>query len=129
VTHPAIVISINAATLLRDVLRHNVGADQARLATQRDLLIRVLGALDSVGVPYMLTGSTASSIQGEPRLDHAYLDDWAARLDVVELEGPARRPDPHQARIDIRPDSRGGRETDRALPLRVRTKGPQWAPR
>ncbi len=38
--------------------------------SQQRLLIRVLGALDLVGVAYMVTGSTASSIQGEPRSTH-----------------------------------------------------------
>ena len=38
--------------------------------SQQNLLIHVLGALDGAGVPYMVTGSMASSIQGEPRSTH-----------------------------------------------------------
>ena len=37
---------------------------------QRDLLIRVVAALDGAGIPYMLTGSLVSSLQGEPRSTH-----------------------------------------------------------
>ncbi|HUG29890.1 MAG TPA: hypothetical protein VMQ65_05185 [Candidatus Limnocylindria bacterium] len=35
--------------------------------TIRELLIRVIGALEAEGIPYMLTGSLASSLYGEPR--------------------------------------------------------------
>jgi hypothetical protein len=38
--------------------------------SQSELLIRVVGVLDAAGIPYMLTGSYASSLQGEPRLTH-----------------------------------------------------------
>lgn len=38
--------------------------------SQHELLIRVIRALDETGAPYMLTGSFASSLQGEPRLSH-----------------------------------------------------------
>jgi hypothetical protein len=38
--------------------------------SQTSLLIEAVRALDSAGVGYMLTGSLASSIQGEPRATH-----------------------------------------------------------
>ena len=38
--------------------------------SQQDLLKRVIGALDESGCLYMVTGSYASSLQGEPRLTH-----------------------------------------------------------
>jgi hypothetical protein len=37
---------------------------------QQDLLKRVIGALEDSGCEYMVTGSYASSLQGEPRLTH-----------------------------------------------------------
>lgn len=38
--------------------------------SQPELLIRVIRVLESVGIQYMLTGSVASSIHGEPRATH-----------------------------------------------------------
>jgi hypothetical protein len=38
--------------------------------SQSELLKKVVNALDAAQVPYMLTGSYASSLQGEPRLTH-----------------------------------------------------------
>ncbi len=38
--------------------------------SQQELLSRVIEVLDQIGVPYMLTGSLASSLQGEPRSTH-----------------------------------------------------------
>jgi len=38
--------------------------------SQPELLKQVVAALGSSGIPYMLTGSYASSFQGEPRLTH-----------------------------------------------------------
>lgn len=38
--------------------------------SQADLLKRVTGALDGAAIPYMLTGSLASSLQGAPRATH-----------------------------------------------------------
>lgn len=38
--------------------------------SQQELLRRVTRALDSAGIQYMATGSTASSLQGEPRSTH-----------------------------------------------------------
>ena len=37
---------------------------------QQALLKRIVEALDGAGSPYMLTGSLASSLQGEPRASH-----------------------------------------------------------
>lgn len=38
--------------------------------SQQDLLKRVVTTLDAVGIGYMLSGSLASSLQGEPRATH-----------------------------------------------------------
>ncbi len=38
--------------------------------SQQELLIAVAAALDRIGIPYMVTGSIASSLYGEPRLSH-----------------------------------------------------------
>ena len=38
--------------------------------SQQELLTKVLMALNCHDIPYMLTGSIVSSIQGEPRLSH-----------------------------------------------------------
>lgn len=38
--------------------------------SQQALLTRIVGALNGAGIPYMLTGSLASSLQGEPRATH-----------------------------------------------------------
>jgi len=38
--------------------------------SQSELLRKVVAALEATGTPYMLTGSYASSLQGEPRLTH-----------------------------------------------------------
>lgn len=38
--------------------------------SQQELLSRVVEELNRIGVPYMLTGSLASSLQGEPRSTH-----------------------------------------------------------
>jgi hypothetical protein len=37
---------------------------------QQDLLITVVSILEAAGIEYMVTGSIASSLQGEPRLTH-----------------------------------------------------------
>jgi hypothetical protein len=37
---------------------------------QQDLLKKVVAVLDEAGIEYMVTGSIASSLQGEPRLTH-----------------------------------------------------------
>jgi hypothetical protein len=38
--------------------------------SQQELLKRVVVALDAAGIPYMITGSIVSSLQGEPRSTH-----------------------------------------------------------
>jgi hypothetical protein len=38
--------------------------------SQQELLKKVIQALDQAGIPYMLTGSIVSSLQGEPRSTH-----------------------------------------------------------
>jgi hypothetical protein len=38
--------------------------------SQQELLIRVAQTLDELGIEYMVTGSVASSLQGEPRSTH-----------------------------------------------------------
>jgi hypothetical protein len=38
--------------------------------SQQELLTAVISALDRSGIPYMLTGSVVSSMQGEPRATH-----------------------------------------------------------
>jgi len=38
--------------------------------SQQELLKRVVQTLDAVGIDYMVTGSVASSLQGEPRASH-----------------------------------------------------------
>jgi len=38
--------------------------------SQQALLRRIVEALDGAGIPYMLTGSLVSSLQGEPRATH-----------------------------------------------------------
>ncbi len=38
--------------------------------SQSELLIAIANALDGAGVPFMLTGSLVSSLQGEPRATH-----------------------------------------------------------
>lgn len=79
--------------------------------SQQDLLRRVVAALDGLQIDYMITGSIASSLQGEPRATHHldvvvsieesaipgllaafptpefYLDDSAAREAVRERSG------------------------------------------
>ena len=38
--------------------------------SQQELLKKVIQALDQTGIPYMMTGSLVSSLQGEPRATH-----------------------------------------------------------
>lgn len=49
--------------------------------SQQELLVRVVQALNSSEIAYMITGSVASSLQGEPRSTHD--------IDVVVLMAPA----------------------------------------
>jgi hypothetical protein len=38
--------------------------------SQQELLTKVIQALESAGIEYMISGSLVSSLQGEPRLTH-----------------------------------------------------------
>ena len=38
--------------------------------SQQELLKKVIQVFEDTGIDYMVTGSTASSLQGEPRLSH-----------------------------------------------------------
>jgi hypothetical protein len=61
--------------------------------SQRDLLMRAVAALEDVGVPYMLTGSFAASVQGEPRQTHDI--DFVVALEEATLDRVlAAFPDP-----------------------------------
>ena len=62
--------------------------------SQQELLRRVVQALDDASVEYMLTGSVASSLQGEPRSSHdidvvVAIEQKAAR-DLIESFPPPR---------------------------------------
>lgn len=53
--------------------------------SQQDLLKRVIQALDAAAIDYMITGSIASSLQGEPRATH----DLDVVVQVDENAAPA----------------------------------------
>jgi hypothetical protein len=52
--------------------------------SQQELLTGLLGALNGLRIPYMLTGSVVSSMQGEPRATHDV--DVVVALDVSDVE-------------------------------------------
>jgi hypothetical protein len=52
--------------------------------SQQALLERIVKALEGSGIPYMLSGSLASSLQGEPRATH----DIDLVVDVAAAEAP-----------------------------------------
>lgn len=56
--------------------------------SQPDLLIEAVTSLESAGVAYVLTGSLASSVQGEPRATHDI--DLVIEVDLRAVEGLAR---------------------------------------
>jgi hypothetical protein len=56
--------------------------------SQSDLLIEAVAALESAGVGYMLTGSLASSLQGEPRATHDI--DLVIEIDLRAVDVLAR---------------------------------------
>lgn len=61
-------------------------------ASVRDLLFRLVAAVDRAGVPYMVTGSIASSLHGEPRSTHdvdVVIDPVVDSLDRLLAEFPA----------------------------------------
>ncbi len=78
--------------------------------SQQDLLIKVVRLLDEVGVDYMVTGSIASSLQGEPRATHdidlvvAMTHDVAPRL-VEVFRAPDYYLDPEAVKQAI--DTKG----------------------
>jgi len=56
--------------------------------SQQELLKLVIARLDEAGIEYMLTGSLASSLQGEPRATHD-ID-----LVIAIRAAPGRKPSP-----------------------------------
>lgn len=52
--------------------------------SQPDLLKRVVGALDQAGIGYMVTGSLASTLQGEPRTTHDM--DFVVAMDRADVD-------------------------------------------
>lgn len=70
--------------------------------SQAELLKRTVAALDRLGVPFMLTGSLVSSIQGEPRSTHdidVVVDLRFSQIDELLKEFPA--PDFYLSRTAI----------------------------
>jgi hypothetical protein len=62
--------------------------------SQQALLARVTGALEGAGIPFMVSGSLASSLQGEPRSTHdidLVID--VAAADAARLLGALSAPD------------------------------------
>lgn len=60
--------------------------------SQTELLKRTVAALDRLGIPFMLTGSLASSVQGEPRSTHdidVVVELTLAQIDDLIVEFPA----------------------------------------
>jgi len=55
---------------------------------QQELLRRVVEVLQRAGVPYMVTGSLVSSLQGEPRATHDI--DLIVQIDTASV-GNSRR--------------------------------------
>lgn len=56
--------------------------------SQPNLLKRIIEALDAAGIDYMITGSVASSLQGEPRLTHDL--DLVAAIDTHQVDTLAK---------------------------------------
>lgn len=56
--------------------------------SQPNLLKRIIDALDAAGIDYMITGSVASSLQGEPRLTHDL--DLVAAIDIRQVDTLAK---------------------------------------
>ena len=51
--------------------------------SQQELLKKVLSVLNRAGIPYMLTGSLVSSLQGEPRSTHDI--DVVVAIDILKV--------------------------------------------
>jgi len=59
------------------------------VTTEEDVLGRVVGMLDGLGIPYMVTGSIATSYHGRPRATHdadVVIDPTPAQLDALLTE-------------------------------------------
>ena len=79
--------------------------------TPTETLRFVVGVLDRHAIPYMITGSVASSLQGEPRATHD--------LDVVSDE-PRKKIAPLRKSVAKR--SASGKKTTGTAAKRSRTK-------
>ena len=56
-----------------------------------ELLARVTGLLDAAGIPYMLTGSFASTLRGQAgAIDRQYIARWIAAMQLGS-QGQAAR--------------------------------------
>ena len=55
--------------------------------TQKDFFSDLIRKIEAAGIPYMVTGSFASSYHGEPRAsnDTDYLSKWAKDLKIDQL--------------------------------------------
>lgn len=67
--------------------------------SQQELLIRVARALDEAGIGYMVTGSLASSLQGEPRATHDI--DFVISIDDEAAEELAGAFPPPRYHLDL----------------------------
>ena len=70
--------------------------------SQQELLKRVVHTLDDAGIDYMITGSVASSLQGEPRSTHDL--DLVVRIsarDAAALLSAFRAPEYYLDRVSI----------------------------
>ena len=65
---------------------------------QQELLSKVVHALDKVGIPYMVSGSVASSLQGEPRSTHDI--DFVVALDPAGIKPLVRAFPPPDFHLD-----------------------------
>ncbi len=67
----------------------------ASAETPSSVIVRFADILDAAGVPYMLTGSFASGIYGQPRasenLDTQYVERWVGGLGLQEQWEKAKR--------------------------------------
>lgn len=75
--------------------------------SQQDLLKRVVAVLERIGIDYMITGSIASSLQGEPRATHdldvvVEVDDSAVPALLAAFPAPEFYHDDAAAREAVR---------------------------
>ncbi len=74
-------------------------ADSGGLRTQGDVLAEVVRLLQGLGIPYMLTGSLASSVHGEPRTT---LDiDLVIDIDTQRVERLVSALERHHYYVDL----------------------------